>query len=67
MKILLCLFLFLSSCTSYTEGNFRIKTFPDGKEYKATAISIVDEDDMIKFKTSEGKQTFSGSFEVYSE
>jgi hypothetical protein len=65
-NLFLGLFLFLASCASMEKGNYRVKY--NGVEHKATAISITDEDEKIKYKDEAGKvQTFKGSFEVYQD
>lgn len=66
-KLFVGLFLLLASCSSPSQkGHYRIKI--DGVEHKATAITIVDEEEKIKYKDMAGKvHTYEGSFEVYED
>lgn len=59
-------FLFLlSSCAGpMQKGSYLIKQ--NNKEYKATAISVIDEEEKVKYKGEDGKiHTVEGSFEIY--
>lgn len=64
--IIVGLFLFLTSCGTYEQGNFVVRY--NDLDHKATAVQTIDEENKVKYKTLEGKiETFKGSFEIYQE